>query len=172
MGYTFDVVAAGIDELAIRHPDPKELTLLLARAKAQAVKRKVQEPAVIITSDQVVWFQNKILEKPESEAQARWYLENAHLPADTVSAVVVTNTATGKQVESIDIMTVEMNPFPSELIDAYIKKGDCYNMAGGFDIEDPMIKPYIKAIKGEIESGCGLPKQLTERLLQEVGYTQ
>lgn len=172
MGYAFDVIPAAIDEMAIRHPDPAQLTLLLARAKAEAVKRKATGNAVIITSDQVVRFQNKILEKPETESQARWYLENAHLPADTVTAVVVTNTATGKQVEGVDIMTVEMNPLPPEIIDSYIKQGDCYNMAGGFDIEDPMIKPYIKSIKGEKESGCGLPMALTRRLLKEAGYKQ
>lgn len=170
MGYIFDVIKPNIDEKTIRHPDPKQLTLTLARAKAEAIKTHLQEPAVIITSDQVVLFQNRIMEKPETEAEARFYLENAHIPADTITAVVVTNTDTGQQAEGVDVMTVEMHPFPPELIETYLKKGDCYTMAGGFDISDPIIKPYVKAIKGEVESGLGLPKRLTSQLLSQVGY--
>lgn len=169
-GYSFEIVKPGIDEKQIRDDDPRQVTLKLARAKAKAITSKLSEPAVIITSDQVVEFRGKVMEKPETEAEARFYLEHAHLPASTITAVVVTNTATGKQAEGVDVMTVEMNPFPAALIDAYIKKGECYNMAGGFDIADPMIALYVKTITGETESGLGLPKKLTLQLLKEVGY--
>ncbi len=46
-----------------RCDDPKELVLLLAKAKAAALLPKIKEPALLITSDQVVRCHQRILEK-------------------------------------------------------------------------------------------------------------
>ena len=70
MGYEFEIKQADIDEKAIRDPDPTKLTLALANAKADALIPKLGEDTLLITSDLVVWFQNKIIEKPESKEEA------------------------------------------------------------------------------------------------------
>jgi septum formation protein len=41
LGYDFICMSPDIDEKAIRHPDPKEMTLMIAKAKAQALLPKV-----------------------------------------------------------------------------------------------------------------------------------
>jgi septum formation protein len=54
MGYAFAVMPAHIDERTIRAEDPGALTLALAHAKADALLPHIHEPALLITSDQVV----------------------------------------------------------------------------------------------------------------------
>ena len=54
MGYEFGVMSSNIDEKAIRFNDPQKLTIALAHAKADALLPRIQEPALLITSDQVV----------------------------------------------------------------------------------------------------------------------
>ena len=49
-----------------RDPNPKQLTLKIARAKAEALLEKVKQPAILITSDQVIVCAGEIREKPES----------------------------------------------------------------------------------------------------------
>ncbi|NQS90060.1 Maf family protein, partial [Patescibacteria group bacterium] len=71
MGVEFEIMPADIDEKAIRLKDPKELVLVIARAKADALKPRISEPAILITSDQVVVWQGKIREKPENGKEAR-----------------------------------------------------------------------------------------------------
>ena len=41
MGYEFTCMSPDIDEKAIRHEDPKEMTLMIARAKGKALLDKV-----------------------------------------------------------------------------------------------------------------------------------
>ena len=69
MGYEFEVMSADIDEKAIRFENPKELTLALARVKAEAIKPKIYGSALLVTSDQVVTWNGQIREKPENTEQ-------------------------------------------------------------------------------------------------------
>ena len=98
-GYNFRVMTADIDEKAIRFNDPKKLVLTLANAKADALLPKINEPAILITADQVVFCNAKIREKPESENEARAFLESyAQYPAECVNGVAITNTQTKKRI--------------------------------------------------------------------------
>ena len=168
MGYDFEIMTAGIDEKAIRDTDPKKLTLRLAHAKADALLSKIFEPALLITSDQVVYWNGNIHEKPESPERARENLKNyvAH-PVETVTAVVVTNTLTKQRLEGIDVAKVVFSPIPDDVIQKTIDEGDVFTRAGGFNIEDPLLQGFIQKIEGEKESIIGLPKTLTEALLQK-----
>ena len=169
MGYDFSVMSADIDEKAIRHDDPKVLTLILARAKAAALLPKIDEPAILITADQVGCWRGEIVEKPADADEARRYLRGyGETPLDTVAGIVVTNTATGKKAEGVDVVRITFAPIPDSLIEEFIMEGDIFSRAGGFSIEEPRLVPYIKSIEGEIESVIGLPRAMTERLIREV----
>jgi predicted house-cleaning NTP pyrophosphatase (Maf/HAM1 superfamily) len=72
--FTYEVAKPDIDESAIRHPDAHQLVLLLAHAKAAAIRAKLAatgraDAGLLITCDQVVLHENHILEKPADEAQ-------------------------------------------------------------------------------------------------------
>jgi septum formation protein len=108
-------------------------------------------------------------EKPESEEQAREYLTSyGDRPAQTNTAVVVTNTQTKKQAEGLDIARVFFREIPSDVIDQLIAGGLVMKTSGGFIIEHPLINPYIERIEGEESSITGLPLTLTNRLMREV----
>ena len=169
MGIEFEVVAADIDEKAVRFDDPKELVLALAKAKADALRLKISEPAILITSDQVVTWQGKIREKPEDEKEAKEFLHGYNLrPAETVTAVVVTNLETGKQMEEVDVAKVYFSPFSENEINDIVSEGQVFHVAGGFIVDGEKWADHIKKIKGTRDSVMGLPKDITRRLIQEV----
>ena len=168
-GYEFEVMAADIDEKAIRFSDPQRLTLALANAKADALLPRIVESALLITSDQVVFHNGEIREKPESEEQAREYLRTcAEHPSQTVTAVAVTNTQTGERKDGVDLAKVYFNPIPRDVIEKYIQEGTPLAHAGGFTITSPIIRPYVQRIEGAEDSVIGLPMELTEKLISEV----
>lgn len=168
MGFVFDVMSPDIDEKTIRHEDPRELTLALARAKAEVLLPKIFEPVLLITSDQVVVCNGRIREKPERYEEAVAFLKSHDkYSSQTVTSVVVTNTCNGRQVFGTDIATVSFFPIPDEVIDAYIQTGDAFVQAGGFDHNHELLKPYVKGIDGEAESVTGLPKTLTLDLMRQ-----
>ncbi len=169
MGYTFEVMPADIDEKAIRNGDPKALTMALAKAKAEALLPRINEPALLITADQVVLWNGEVLEKPETAEQARRFLEGyAYHPPRPINAVVVTNTASGLQAGANDENTVYFRPFPGDVIEKLIGEGSVFSQAGAFSLENPLIAPYIERFEGTLESIEGLPIKLTEQLLKKV----
>ncbi|HLD21587.1 MAG TPA: Maf family protein [Patescibacteria group bacterium] len=169
MGVEFEVMASNIDEKTIRFNDPKQLTLALAHAKAEALLPNISQNAILITSDQVVVCHNQILEKPENEQEERIFLRmyKTH-PAQTVTAVVVTNTATRVQRSGVDIATVYFQPIPEHIITQLIAEKNVFTQAGGFSIDDPLVKPYIERIEGSRSSIIGLPDVLTRQLMIDV----
>jgi MAF protein len=167
MGYAFAVMPAHIDERAIRSEDPGALTLALAHAKADALLPHIHEPALLITSDQVVVWQGKIHEKPAHAEEARAFLRGyAEGPAETVTAVVVTNTATGVRQQGVDRAMVWFRRIPEEVIDQVIAREEVFAHAGGFSITDPLLEAYIERVDGTAESVIGLPAALTRQLLR------
>ncbi|MBI4276601.1 Maf family protein [Candidatus Uhrbacteria bacterium] len=167
-GYTFDVMTADIDEKAIRYEDPGRLVLAIARAKTAAILPKIQESALLVTSDQVIVWNGVIREKPRDADEARAFLKSyaEHAP-ETVTSLVVTNTQTKKVVEGVDRVCVVFSSVPDNIIDALIQKGLLMTAAGGFQVQDPLLKPYIQ-YDGAEESCMGMPLTLLTQLLRAV----
>jgi septum formation protein len=167
MGYEFAVMPAHIDERAIRADNSGALTLALAHAKADALLPQIQETALLITADQVVVWQGMIREKPAHAEEARAFLRGyAEGPAETVTAVVVTHTATGVRRQGVDRATVWFHRIPEAVIDQVIARGDIFAHAGGFSITDPLLEASIARVDGTTESVIGLPTALTRQLLR------
>jgi len=168
MGYDFEIIPAHIDEKAIRDSDPKELVLKIAHAKADALQKRIQESALIITGDQVVVWNGKIREKPENEEEAERFLRSCKdYPAEIINAITVTNTETRRRVAGIDTSKVFFSEIPDDVIDKLIEEGDVFKRAGGFEIANPLLSPYVKRVEGTYDSIVGLPKEILSRLLQE-----
>lgn len=170
MGLDFEIMPAHIDEKTIRDADPKKLTMKLALAKADVLIPRITGPAILITSDQVVVCNGEILEKPENAAEAEAMLtEYAAHNAENINAIVVTNTANGKQASANDVSGVAFLPFSDEDIQALLDDGEVYLLAGGFNIEgNPIWEAHVKEIIGTRDSVLGLPKEVTKRLIHEV----
>jgi septum formation protein len=173
-GYTFDVISPDIDEKAVRSDDLHMLPLLIAEAKMDALIPKIAEakisaPTLVITSDQIVICGGALREKPKDEEEAREFLRaySSGKPAETVVAVVVLNTETGKRVSGADTAQVYYNTIPESVIEDFIKNGNALANSGGFAIESPILKPYINKVEGTEESVMGLPIHLVEELMEQ-----
>ncbi|XP_020600320.1 maf-like protein DDB_G0281937 isoform X2 [Phalaenopsis equestris] len=162
MGYEFSIMTADIDEKKIRMERPEELVMALAEAKADAIISKLQviefrekdEPTLLITADQVVVHGGKIREKPSSKEEAREFLKGySEGHAATVGSVLVTNLMNGVRKGGWDRAEVD--------------EGEVMYVAGGLLVEHPLTSPFVEAMVGTLDSIMGLPKDLTERLIQD-----
>lgn len=169
MGHQFTVIAADIDEKAIRHRSPQVLTSRLAMAKCRALLAMITEPSVIITSDQVVVCNRIIREKPRDKGEARRFLESYRtMPAECVTAVYALNTATMKDALAVDHATVWFKDLTDQAIESIIDEEIIFSCAGGFAVGHPTFDPYVERIKGTIDSVMGLPKAITANLILTV----
>ena len=165
----FETMSPDINEKAIRDTDPYKLTLKLAQAKAEALLPKLKEPSILVTGDQVVSFHGQILEKPESEQQAREFMrayQNDY--AEVINAVVVVNTKTGKQVFGNDVVRVWFHTIPDTVIEELIREGEAMICACALKVEHPALVPYIKLREGTDESLHGIPTDLVRNLIAQV----
>lgn len=169
LGYDFEVISPDIDEKNIRDDDPKKLVLKIAYAKANAIAKKIKEPALIITADQVISFNKTIREKPVSKEEAYQFLSSyKEKPLEAINGVVVTNTKNGMQKSGIDIVRLQLYSIPTNIIDKLIDEGVIFHCAGALRFEDPLMKPFIQNIEGLEGSLMGLPKILTKKLITSV----
>jgi len=166
VGFKYDVLTADIDEKAIRREDPAELVTVLAQAKADAIQGKMapaekekDENALLITCDQVVVHEGKILEKPEDAAEARRFIEGyARAPCSTVGSIAVTQLASGKVAQEVDRADIHFTPIPAATIDALIAEGEVFWCAGGLMVEHDLVTPHVTRIDGTMDGVMGLPK--------------
>lgn len=171
MGHEFTIIDPNIDEKAIRYEDPRQLVTALAYAKAEALLPQIKEEALLITSDQVVYCNNQIIEKPENIEEARYFLDLfTKFKAQTFTAILVTNTANKQQFGDVDIAEIKIAPIPQDIIDILVQQDYILNYAGGFSINDPLFIPYIEQIVGDPDSISGLPKSLVNELLIASGF--
>ncbi len=173
-------VSADIDEKAIRHEDPKELVMALAHAKADAilgdpVKRAAMlaGPAgvYLVTCDQVVVHRGRILEKPESEAEARAMIRGyAEAPAMTVGSTVVTEVQRGVRKARVDVATISFveGGLQEADVDALIAEGEVFWCAGGLMVEHDRVQPYVCGIEGGMDSVMGLRKESVVELISQL----
>ncbi|KAI9002727.1 inosine triphosphate pyrophosphatase-like protein [Gaertneriomyces semiglobifer] len=160
--------------------DADTVCLAVAKAKNDAVLRILEaekpfeertedEHYLVVTLDQVVSYKGVVREKPTDVEECRRFLRSYRddVPAETHSAIVVTNTATRATVSGIDVARQYFQPVPESVIDALIEKGDVMWCCGGFLIDDPIIYPYLARRDGDEDSIIGMPVKLLRKLLEE-----
>ena len=152
----FIIRKADIDEKAIgdrsigTFDNCKHIVTSLGNAKADAILSKYSSDEeikgkILVTADQIVLCNNKILEKPNSLDEARLFIQQYGSPhhCQTVGSIVLTDINTGTRRTMIDTSKIYFKPIPSEIIDKLIDEGEVIHCAGGLMIEHPLIQPYI-----------------------------
>ena len=167
-GIEFTQMSPDINEKMIRDTDPKKLTMALAHAKADALLPKITDPALLITSDQVVVCDGKILEKPENKDEARAFLNlYATHPPGIVNAVVITNTGTGKRIEAFDEARIFYKPSITEVIEEVLKDEEIMTCAGALQSEHELMVSHMDHLEGSMDSFTGMPIALVQKMLKE-----
>jgi septum formation protein len=199
-GFVYRVVTADIDEKALRAPQPEQLVMQLAHAKADAILAKLESgedsgaaaaaaatpgetapPSFLVTCDQVVVHEGRILEKPETADEARAMIRGytREAPASTVGAVVVTRLdargggggAGGEnRREAWETCVIRMDPLPEEDVEALVAEGEVMWCAGGLMVEHERVAPRVVAIEGGGDDTVrGLGRATVAKLLCDAG---
>jgi len=177
----FDVVPAGIDE----EPDgsrPVRLARRLAVAKAQAVAAR-QPDAAVLAADTMVVHNGDVLGKPRDAEEARTMLARLRGRRHRVITAIAVLPA-GRRPDGrgsprrplVDhaITVVSMRSYSDGEIDASIARGDPFDKAGAYAIQDPLLRPVSSYESPEGGPGCycnvvGLPLWPALRLLAHAG---
>lgn len=164
----YRAIPSPLDEKSIRHPDPAELTRLLARAKAESV-RDQYPTSVIIGSDAVIGINGVILEKPQSAIEQRSMLYAQRGQSGQVfSSVCVMDMQTNTASVRTHVTSYQMPALTDEQIDAYIASGQGRDKAGGFGLQDED-GLFIERLDGCYTNALGFPLCEVRAMLAKVG---
>ena len=166
MGIAYVCLTEEVEETFPKEMHPRAAVVYLSRKKAEAVKGKAPENAMIIASDTMVEVDGIPLGKPVDEADASrmlWMLSGRHHNVHTGLCVMWGD----KVLVGVDSTDVFFRSIDQKDIDAYIATGEPMDKAGAYGIQGKG-GALISHINGNLDTVIGLPCDLLEKLLKEL----
>jgi len=178
------VLVSGVDEHAVAArygvTDPVDVTLVLARAKAEDVAgrwaQELPDPpaggALVLGCDSLLELDGAAHGKPADAAQAvqRWrsmrgrsgVLHTGHWLVDD------RDDGSGATIGAVASATVHFADLTDDEVDAYVATGEPLAVAGAFTL-DGLGGAFVRGVEGDPHTVVGVSLPLLRELLAEVG---
>lgn len=173
VGWTFEAIAAGVDESQLQAEDAVSYVRRLAEAKADAVASRVTNLSfkdyLVLGADTVVVVAGEILGQPRDEEDARRMLSKLSGKWHEV--------LTGVSLQTIDEPTrkliahettrVRFAAISEDEIGRYIATGEPMDKAGAYAVQGRAAL-FIEEIQGDYFNIVGLPMRLVYKLSKKL----
>lgn len=153
-----------IEEIYPEHLQAEEITNFLAELKASAFENELKENDVLVTSDTIVWLNEKALGKPKDYDDAFQMLQQlANQTHEVITSVCLKSI---NKTEVFHCVTkVTFANLSDEAIRYYLDNYQPFDKAGSYGIQDWIGLIGISKIEGSYTNVVGLP---TEILFQKL----
>jgi len=169
-GIIFETRSPGVDEdalvEAVRPPTIQDMTLLLARAKAEAVTFD----GLVLGCDSALLLDGEMLGKPHlpEVAIARWQKMRGQTGV-LCSGHWLIDGETGEATGKVTQTTVKFANLTDEQIHKYVATGEPLQVAGAFTI-DGIGGAFVERIEGDYHTVVGLSLVALRELVTELGH--
>lgn len=160
----FEIQLKDIEEIYPEHLQAEEITNFLAKLKASAFTLELKQDDVLITSDTIVWLNNKALGKPKDYEDAFEMLTEMSGTTHKVITSVCLKTV-DKEIVFYEETLVTFAKLSSEEIKYYLDNYKPFDKAGSYGIQEWIGLVAIEKIEGSYANVVGLP---THRLYEEL----
>lgn len=162
---TFEIKLKPINEVYKKNLQEEQITNYLASLKASVFSEDLNKEDILITSDTIVWHQNKALEKPKNKEEAIEMIlslsENHH---KVITSVCLKSTIKEKVFHSVT--EVSFKKLSLAEVEYYVEKYKPYDKAGAYGIQEWIGFIGVSKINGSYFNVMGLPvNKLYEELL-------
>lgn len=170
VGLSFEVARPDIDESPLPAEPPDAYVLRLCRAKAMALPpERLMPETYVLTADTTVALNDAIIGKPDTPDEARAMLRALRGRDHQVyTGVALRDFATGDVQTSLTVTTVHIRDYTDEEIEAYIARGEPFDKAGGYAVQDAQFKP-VQRFEGCLTNVIGLPLCAVSAMLRAKG---
>lgn len=168
-GFTFDVLAADLDERVHAGERPQDYVRRLASEKARAVQALLDADAasaVVVGADTTVVVNGQIFGKADDEAEAEAMIRQLSGRSHLVFTGVSVRSG---QVElgGVEATQVFVRPLSDRDVDWYVQSGEWRDRAGAYAIQG-LFGRFIPRVEGSYPSVVGLPVALVADLIRQV----
>ena len=166
----FQIIPSNADENVEGELTPLKLVKALAKRKSEEVALRPENAGkIVLGSDTVVAYGEKVLGKPKDEDDAFRMLKLLSGKAHAVyTGVCFTRIHEGKMQSlcEADKTEVRFNELSDEWIWEYVRGGSPMDKAGAYGIQDGGL---VKEIQGSYTNVVGLPIELVEKMINTMG---
>ena len=139
--------------------------------KALNVLKKVKEDSIIISCDTVVCKDNELIGKPKDKLDATLMLKKlsgtSHIVYSCLTVLKIKNQEIIEEYKEVGEGLVYVDKLSDEEIEDWINKGNPYNKAGGYAIQEEFGK-YITKVEGDFYAIVGLPLNKLYQILKNI----
>ncbi len=165
LGLNFSIKVKAVEEIYPSKLKEEEITNYLAELKAGAFT-EMAENDIIITSDTIVWMNDKAIEKPKDKQQAIEMLEALSGRGHKVITSICIKTFNSQKVFHDETM-VYFKPLSMEEITYYVENYEPFDKAGAYGIQEWIGFIGVTKIEGSYFNVMGLPvHKLYEELMK------
>ncbi len=167
MGLDFEVKTKSVDEIYPEELQGKDISNYLAQLKAVPFKQELKDNEIVLTSDTVVWHNEKSLAKASNEIEAFQMLRT--LSGDwheVITSVCFTTKTSQKTV--CEKTSVSIMDFTDAEIKYYINNYKPFDKAGAYGIQEWIGMIGISGIRGSYNNVVGLPTHLVYKTLTDM----
>ena len=169
----FEIIPSNFDEDCIKQDEtnPGKLVETLSKCKGEEVfsRIKLEEDFVIISSDTMVFCNNKLLGKPKDEKEAFKMLKMLENNMHTVYTGLFVLVKVGEKIERIlthSKTDVYFKKLSDEQILEYIERENPLDQAGSYAIQKGA-KKFVDRIDGNYNTVVGLDTEKLKEILKK-----
>ena len=141
-----------------------EISDYLAQLKALPLQNELKDNDILITSDTIVWHNNKALGKPKDSAEAFQMIKSlSNATHEVITSVCFTSKTFQKTVNSTTKVTFKA--FTDDEINYYINTCKPFDKAGAYGIQEWIGQIGVTKIEGSYFNVMGLPTHLVYKTL-------
>ncbi len=163
----FEIRLKEIEEIYPPNLTEEDITDYLAVLKSDAFTGSLKEKDILITSDTIVWHENKALGKPKDYEDAFLMLQSLSNKTHKVITSVCFKTITKTTVIS-ETTKVTFHPLKDEEIKYYLDHYHPYDKAGSYGIQDWFGFIGVAKIEGSYPNVMGLPIDKVYNYLNQI----
>lgn len=154
--FDFEIRLKEIDEVYPDHLQGVEITNYLAQLKANSFEGSLQNQEVLLTSDTIVWFENKALGKPKDYDDAFAMLKA--MSGKTHEVITSVCFKTNVKTETVfEVTKVTFKNLSDEVIHHYLENYKPFDKAGAYGIQEWIGLIGIAKIEGSYTNVVGMP---------------
>ena len=169
LGIPFESLSPEIDESIRENEAPLDLVRRLADEKAMTISSEYPQ-AIVIGSDQVAVFKNRVLGKPGSHREAQKQLSGfSGQVVEFLTSVTVRCLADDFNEQYVDTTRVNFRHLQPAEIERYLAVEKPYDCAGAFKSESLGIVLFDSISSDDPTSLIGLPLIRTAAMLRRAG---
>ena len=169
IGLKYEVIKSLVEEKS-DSTDPSEYVKDLSKDKANSVASQINEKAIIISADSIIYMNGKIYEKPKSKEEAYQNLkEMSGKITYAVTGVTIKDLYKNEEICFADVAEVHLKEIDDEDIKWYVEnEKDILNRCGYAMLGKASI--FLKKVNGDYNTLFGISPSKMYDKLKELGY--